>query len=48
MNNILTTCCNIEYFEACLTLISSIYKFSKYIVDRILVYNLGLSRNGWR
>ena len=40
---ILVTACNEPYFDTCLTLISSIHHTSLASVDRIYVYNLGLT-----
>jgi hypothetical protein len=42
-DKIVVTACNDLYIESCVTLISSIHKFSKDVVDHIIVYDLGLS-----
>ncbi|MDW8801313.1 DUF1647 domain-containing protein [Clostridium sp. A1-XYC3] len=43
--NVLATACNSAYFNACLTLIASIHRLSFNDVDKILVYNLGLTED---
>lgn len=43
MSNVLATACNSAFFESCLTLIASVQETSEGTVDRILVYDLGLS-----
>ncbi|WP_146207949.1 hypothetical protein [Azospirillum sp. TSH64] len=43
MSNVLVTCCNSAYYESCLLLISTVHSTSDSTIDRILVYNLGLS-----
>lgn len=45
VNNLLVTASNSRYFDSLLTLISSIHKTSFDLVDKILVYDLGLSTN---
>ena len=44
-NNIIITATNSAYYDSLLTLISSIHKTSKDIIDQIYVYNLGLSNH---
>ena len=44
-NNSIVTATNSLYYDSLLTLISSIHKTSMQVVDKILVYNLGLSDN---
>ena len=41
-NNLIITAANSAYYESLLTLISSIHKFGLNIIDKIIVYNLGL------
>lgn len=43
--NVLVTACDSLYFSACLTLIASIHRLSFDDVDKILVYNLGLTED---
>lgn len=44
MNNIIITTCDEPYYESCLSLISSIHKYNKDVVDGIFVYNLNLNK----
>ena len=37
------TACNSRYFRSCLTLITSLYKHSNTIIDKIYVFDLGLN-----
>jgi len=43
MTNVLVTCCNSDYYSSCLLLISTVHGVSDSTIDKILVYNLGLS-----
>lgn len=43
-NRIIITATNSLYFDALLTLISSVHKYSFDLIDQIFVYNLGLSQ----
>lgn len=42
-NNIIVTATNSPYFESLLTLINGVHEYSINIIDRIFVYNLGLT-----
>lgn len=42
---ILVTACDSNYFNSCVTLISSIHRLSYDVVDAIVVYDLGLAAN---
>lgn len=43
--NIIITACNQEYYLSCLTMISSVHRTSLDCVDKIIVYDLGLTED---